>query len=65
MVELQVPTGLMRMDGNIHNPWIAVFRVKDMQDCDTSNQLDNLLCEGEITFENAKELMLQAARENI
>ena len=65
MVELQVPTGLMRMDGNIHNPWIAVFRVKDMQNCDTSNQIDNLLYEGEITFKNAKELMLQAARENI
>lgn len=59
VVELQVPTGLMKMDGNIHNPWIAVFRAKDMQDCDTANQIDNLLYEGEITFTDTKELMLQ------
>ena len=65
MVELQVPTGRMRMDGNIHNPWLDIFRVKDMQDYDTSDEIDSVLHEGEITFENAKELMLQVARENI
>lgn len=65
MVELQVPTKCMCMDGNIHNPWIDVFRVKDMQDYDASNEIGSVLHEGEITFENAKELMLQVARENI
>ena len=65
MVELQVPTKCMCMDGNIHNPWIDVFRVKDMQDYDASDEIDSVLHEGDITFENAKELMLQVARENI
>lgn len=65
MVELQVPTGRMSMDGSIHSPWIDVFRVKDMQDYDTSDEIDSVLHEGEITFKNAKELMLQVARENI
>lgn len=65
MVELQVPTKCMCMDGDIHNPWIDVFRVKDMQDYDASNEIDGLLHEGEITFENAKELMLQAAKKYI
>lgn len=62
MVELQVPSGRMRMK---HNPWIDVFSVKDMQDYDTSNEIGSVLHEGEITFANAKELMLQVARENI
>lgn len=65
MVKLQVPTRCMSMDGNIHNPWIDVFRVKDMQDYDASDEIDSVLHEGDITFENAKELMLQVARENI
>lgn len=65
MVELQVPTGRMSMDGSIHSPWSDVFRVKDMQDYDTSDEIDSVLHEGEITFKNAKELMLQVARENI
>lgn len=65
MVELQVPTGRMSMDGSIHSPWIDVFRVKDMQDYDTSDEIDSVLHEGEIIFKNAKELMLQVARENI
>lgn len=65
MVELQVPTGSMRMDGDIHNPWINVYSVKNMQDYDTSNEINSVLHEGEITFENAKELMLQVAKENI
>lgn len=62
MVELQVPSGRMRMK---HNPWIDVFSVKDMQDYDSSNEIGSVLHEGEITFANAKELMLQVARENI
>ena len=61
MVNLQVPTGRMRMN----NPWIDVFSVKDMQDYDSSNEIDSVLHEGEITFENAKELMLQVAREYV
>lgn len=65
MVELQVPTRRIRMDGDIHNPWIDVFRVKDMQDYDASDEIDSVLHEGEISFENAKELMLQVAKEYV
>ena len=65
MVKLQVPTKCMCMDGNIHNPWIDVFRAKDMQDYNASDEIESVLHEGDITFENAKELMLQVARENI
>lgn len=65
MVVLQVPTGCMRVDGDIHNPWLDVFKVKNMQDFDASNEIDGVLHEGEISFENAKELMLKVAKEYV
>ena len=36
-----------------------------MQDYDASDEIDSVLHEGEISFENAKELMLQVAKEYV
>ena len=36
-----------------------------MQDFDASNEIDGVLHEGEISFENAKELMLKVAKEYV
>lgn len=63
MIELQVPTSAMFENGEIHNPWLDAYEVKDMNDYDASNEIDSMRYEGKMTYDNAEGLMLLLAKE--